>query len=189
MGLLKFLFGHKKPKVEASTSQIHYTGQTHDVVVDDLRGTSYEVIDRESGKTYWTSAEPPHFPSPRYFASFGVIASLKREQKFEEAYAVAWEALQLLPIVVKDWHDRFNMEFGVASVPPLEYIVDHLIMTTDRKRLKDVKAILDSPPELRNFYSVIDYASERITLFERIRAYLKAQPGCLQNSLREGLGY
>ena len=116
------------------------------------------------------------------------IANATITRRLNSLYAVAWEALQLLPIVVKDWHDRFNMEFGVASVPPLEYIVDHLTMTTDRKRLKEVKAVLDNPPELRNFYSVIDFASERITLFERIRAYLKAQPGCLQNSLGKALG-
>jgi hypothetical protein len=190
MKLLRNLFPQvNSDKTEESHIEEHrYTGKSREISFENIKGTMFETINPSTGEICWTSAEPPHFPTPRYYNSFGEIHSLKRQGKFDEAFDVAWNALLLVPEVAQSGAEKYGGKWGVCSIPPLEYVIDYLIMKRDVSKLHEVKDILNHPEELRGFQGMVVFALERIEVFTRILDGIKEYPGILQKSLGKTLG-
>lgn len=173
---------------ESHIEEARYTGKSRDIAFEDIKGTMFETIEPSTGEISWTSAEPPYFPTPRYYNSFGEIYNLKKQGKFDEAFDVAWNALLLVPEVAQAGAEKYGGKWGVCSIPPLEYVIDYLIMKRNISKLNEVKNVLNEPEELRDFQDMVVFALERIEVFTQILAQLKAYPGSLQNSLGKTLG-
>jgi hypothetical protein len=173
--------------IKSHTEEKRYTGRSRDIAFEDIKGTMFETVEPSTGEITWTSAEPPHFPIPRYYNSFGEIYNLKKQGKFDEAFDVAWNALLLVPEVARSSAEKYGGKWGVSSIPPLEYVIDYLIMKRDIPKLKEVKDILKEPEELRDFQDMVVFALERIGIFTKILDQLKAHPGSVQNSLGKSL--
>lgn len=178
-----FLQATSDDQIKSHYEEKRYTGRSRDIAFEDIKGTMFETVQPSTGEITWTSAEPPHFPIPRYYNSFGEIYSLKKQGKFDEAFDVAWNAFLLVPQVTRSSAEKYGGKWGVCSIPPLEYVIDYLIMKRDVSKLKKVKDILTEPEELRDFQDMVVFALERIGIFTKILDQLKAHPGSVQNSL------
>ncbi|HEX2859444.1 MAG TPA: hypothetical protein VHP58_04535, partial [Alphaproteobacteria bacterium] len=80
-----------------------------------------------------------------------------------------------------------DIPWGVCSIPPLEYVLDHIVMTQDTKRLALVNELLEKPAELKEFQDMVTYALQQLEIFQSVLAYVKAHPGCLQKTLGKAI--
>jgi len=122
----------------------------------------------------------------RYFELSGEIEAGKRDHDYARAIRAARETYQILPAVARQWksdHGRFdiNTSHAVHTAPKLMAIME------DRDAIRELRAVLESVTDLRDWLPSADEAEADVEIVTRIMALVSAEPGVLQSSLKTRL--
>ena len=146
----------------------------------------YEVTDVRTGELLLSTAAPADHPISTYFAAFEIIEQHKRAGDYEAAFRAAYDALPgLRALMMQDIESHGRVV--IQSSPPLDFVMRHLVFVEPhgdaRRALADLQWMFTEPREVQSWLPYVQGALVRCDLWQRVKEYLRANPGAVQSKL------
>src|SRR5690606_31615769 len=114
------------------------------------------------------------------------IQELSKAGEWSRANSVAWDAFRLIPIVIADWYKKHDFEWGVRSIPPLDFILMNCILY-QKDEFEKIKEILLKHKDLEIFLTELDYSKEQFLMFQKVIAYIEENPDTIQSKIGKAI--
>lgn len=123
----------------------------------------------------------------QYFALSERIVSAKTDRNYALAIAASRETYPLLPAVVRDWKREYG-RFDITTSHAVHTGGTLMAVMGELEGLRELRRVLESVPELREWLPVADESEKDAELAEGIVDVVSRSPGVLQSELKGRLG-
>lgn len=123
-----------------------------------------------------------------YFDTMGRMLEAVSNRDYATAATLARKNLNELPALVRSTKREYG-SFDLQGIPGLDQGGIMLALAEDRDALAQMKRIVDSVPELAPWRDEPERHLKNLDLFGKISTAIASRPGCMQNSIKELVGF
>lgn len=119
-----------------------------------------------------------------YFELLGKLQSALSGHDYRLAARLTRESLQQLPALVRQTKGEYGA-FDIQSIPALQHGGTAMALVGDRDGLRQMREVVESTPELRQWMATVRTHEKDMMLFDAILEAVAENPGCLQTSVKD----